>query len=133
MTSPVNSLLRAITGTLLQNTTVLGIIGNDGMKDRHLHRTAQPYLMVGDVESKDLSTDGDGLLECFVTLQAWSSTSRREVEVLADLLRNLLHDADLALAQASLVSIVHVKTVSRREVKTALYLAEVQFRVVIGT
>lgn len=133
MTSPVNSLLRAITGTLLQNTTVLGIIGPDGMKDRRLLRTAQPYLMVGDVESKDLSTDGDGLLECFVTLQAWSSTSRREVEVLADLLRNLLHDADLALAQASLVSILHVKTVSRREVKTALYVAEVQFRVVIGT
>lgn len=132
MTSPVNSLLRAMTSALQANATVRTMIGSDGIKDRRLLRSAQPYVMVGEVESKDLSTDGDGLLECHVTLQAWSSTSRREVEVLADLLRHLLQDADLPLDQACLVSIIHVKTVSRREVKTALYLAEVQFRVVVG-
>jgi hypothetical protein len=132
MISPVNKLLSTITSTLLQNTTVLSMIGRDGIKDRRLLRSAQPYVMVGDVESNDLSTDGDGMMECYVTLQAWSSTSRREVEVLADLLRALLQDADLTLGSASLVSIIHVKTVSRREVKTALYVAEVQFRVVIG-
>lgn len=132
MTSPINSLLRAMTSALLANATVLGMVGPDGIKDRRLLFSAEPYVMVGDVESKDLSTDGDGLLECFVTLQVWSSTSRREVETLADLLRDLLHDAALTLDGATLVSILHVKTVSRREAKTALYLAEVQFRAVLG-
>lgn len=132
MTSPVNELLTTITSTLLGNNTLLRMVGADGIKDRRLLRSSQPYLMVGEVETTDQSTDGDRLLESLVTLQAWSSTSRREAEVLADLLRDLLHDAALSLTSATLVSIIHTKTVSRREAKTALYVADVQFRAVMG-
>ncbi|MBB4954486.1 hypothetical protein H4S14_002963 [Agrobacterium vitis] len=132
MISPVNELLTSITSTLLGNNTLLRMVGPDGIKDRRLLRSSQPYLMVGEVESNDLSSDGDRLLECYLTLQAWSSTSRREAETLADLLRDLLHDAALPLTHATLVSIIHTKTVSRREAKTGLYVAEVQFRAVVG-
>lgn len=132
MTSPVNELLTVITSTLLNNAILLRMIGADGIKDRRLLRTSQPYLMVGEVETTDQSTDGDLLLESLVTLQAWSSTSRREAETLADLLRDMLHDAALPLAQSTLISLIHIKTVSRREAKTALYVADVQFRAVMG-
>lgn len=132
MTSPVNDLLTSITSTLLGNATLLRMVGADGIKDRRQLRSSQPYLMVGEVETTDLSTDDDRLLESLVTLQAWSSTSRRETETLADLLRDLLHDAALSLTSATLVSLTHLKTVSRREAKTALYVAEVQFRAVMG-
>lgn len=132
MSSPVNELLTTITSTLLNNVAVLKIIGADGIKDRRQLRSNQPYLMVGEVETTDQSTDGDRLLESLVTLQAWSATSRREAETLADLMRDLLHDAALSLTSATLVSIIHIKTVSRREAKTALYVADVQFRAVMG-
>lgn len=132
MSSPVNELLTTMTSALLNNVAVLKIIGADGIKDRRQLRSNQPYLMVGEVETTDLSTDGDRLLESLITLQGWSSTSRRETEALADLLRDLLHDAALTLTSATLVSITHVKTVSRREAKTALYVAEVQFRAIMG-
>jgi hypothetical protein len=132
MTSPVNDLLTSITSTLLGNAALLRMVGADGIKDRRQLRSNQPYLMVGEVETTDLSTDGDRLLESLVTLQAWSSISRRETEALADLLRDLLQDAALSLTSATLVSLTHLKTVSRREAKTALYVAEVQFRAVVG-
>ncbi|KAA3519642.1 DUF3168 domain-containing protein [Agrobacterium vitis] len=130
--SPVNDLLTAMTAAALADTGIAAIIGADGMKDRRLLRSAQPYLMVGEVTVTDLSTDDDGLVEALVSLQAWSSLSRREAESLAAMVRAVLQDAALPLAHARLIALRHIKTVSRREAKTGLYLAELQFRAVIA-
>lgn len=132
MTSPVNQLLTAMTAAIRADADITALVGADGVKDRRLLRSPEPYLTVGDVTVTDLSTDDDGLLEAQVALQAWSSVSRREAEALAALVRDLLQDATLPLATASLVSLRHLKTTSRRDVKTGLFLAEQQWRAVIG-
>ena len=132
MTSPVNQLLTAMTTAILADAGISALVGPDGIKDRRLLRSPEPYLTIGDVTVTDLSTDDDGLAEAQVMLQAWSSMSRREAEALAALVRGLLQDAALPLATASLVSLRHLKTVSRRDIKTGLFLAEQQWRAVIG-
>ncbi|MCM2291902.1 DUF3168 domain-containing protein [Allorhizobium sp. BGMRC 0089] len=129
--SPVNALLAAMVSVLLAEPSITALIGADGFRDRRLMRAAEPYLMFGEVTVNDLSTDGDGLIECLVSIQAWSSLSRRQVEMLAGQVRTVLSDAALTLTGAVLISLLPVKTVSRREAKTQLYVGEVQMRAVV--
>ena len=56
---------------------------------------------------------------------------RGEVEAVADAVRGLLDDAELSLPGHRLVSLRHRRTVSRREVKTGFFVAEMSFRAVV--
>lgn len=128
--SPANALLTAVYDRLAGNATLLSLTGG-GIHDRRLERIDMPYLVIGSVETADFSTGSEGGLEITIVLEAWSATSRREAEVMADAVRGLLHEADLNLAGAELVSLRHRRTVSRREAKTALFVAEMRFRAVV--
>lgn len=129
--SAVNELLQAVHALLSGDAALTALIGTAGIHDRRLSKAPLPYLVIGSIEARDYSTGTEAGCECVLTLEAWSASGRREAEEIAGLVRGLLEDADLALTTAVLVSLAHRKTVSRREARTALFVAEMQFRAVL--
>lgn len=133
MANPVNELLKAIHARLVADAALLALIGPDGIRDRRVAGLPLPALVIGKVETRDFSTASEDGAEILLTLEAWSKTSRREAEEIAGTVRGLLHDAALDVAGHALVSLAHRASVSRREPKTTLFVAEVQFRAVVET
>ncbi|MBR0556356.1 DUF3168 domain-containing protein [Ciceribacter sp. L1K23] len=127
----VNELLAAVFGQLAGDAAVTALVGGE-IHDRRLDRIAAPCLMLSTVETRDYSTvEADGL-EVVLTFEAWSATGRREAEEIAGAVRDALHGADLSLPTARLASLAHQRTTSRRAAKSAMYVAEVRLRAVIG-
>ncbi|SMD10840.1 DUF3168 domain-containing protein [Rhizobium sp. RU36D] len=128
--SPVNALLQAVHARLTGDAGLQALAGG-GIHDRRLGRIDMPYLVIGSVETADFSTGSEDGLEITLVLEAWSAISRREAEMTADAVRGLMHEAELELEAAELVSLRHRRTLSRREAKTALFVAEMRFRAVV--
>ncbi|MDQ0454284.1 DUF3168 domain-containing protein [Rhizobium paknamense] len=131
MSSAVNDLLVALVARLEGDGDLTALIGAGGICDRRLARGREPYVMIGQVEADDLSTDDESLLECRLVLTAWSAVGRQQAEAVAARLRAVIDDADLALQAGRVISLRHRKTVSRREEKTALFRVDVTFRAVV--
>ena len=131
MGSAVNELLVALQAHLRVDAALGALIGPDGLRDRRVLGLDLPALLLGNVEARDFSTASEAGLECLLTLEAWSAVGRREVEAVADAVRGLLDDAELSLPAHRLVSLRHRRTVSRREVKTGFFVAEMSFRAVV--
>lgn len=131
MGSAVNELLVALQAHLRLDAALGALIGPDGLRDRRVLGLDLPALLLGNVEARDFSTASEAGLECLLTLEAWSAEGRREVEAVADAVRGLLDDAELSLQAHRLVSLRHRRTVSRREVKTGFFVAEMSFRAVV--
>ncbi|GEO84380.1 MULTISPECIES: DUF3168 domain-containing protein [Alphaproteobacteria] len=131
MTSPVNEFLAAVQARLSADAGLVALVGASGLRDRRADRLDLPALVLGTVETRDYSTASEAGVEILMTLEAWSATSRREAEAIAAKARVVLGDAPPMLAGAVLVSLRHRRTVSRREVKTGFFAAEMAFRAVV--
>lgn len=144
MSSPVNEVLAAIharlgadpaLATLLAPTDPQGGPGGDpagtAIRDRRLDHQVLPCLLLSTVETRDRSTGEAGGLELLLSFEAWSETGRQQAEEIAARVRDLLHDANLALPTATLVSLFHRGTTSRRLAKTSLFVAVVRMRAVV--
>lgn len=127
----VNELLAAVHVRLMEDAAVMALVGGE-IHDRRLDRIVAPCLMLATVETREYATvEADGL-EVVLTFEAWSASGRREAEEIAGAVRDALHDAALSLPTARLASLAHQRTTSRRAAKTAMYVAEVRLRAVIG-
>lgn len=133
MANPVNELLKAVHTRLVADAALVAVIGADGIRDRRIAGLPLPALVIGEVETRDFSTASEDGVEILLTLEAWSKIGRREAEEIAGTVRRLLHDAALDMSGHALVSLAHRGSVSRREPKTTLFVAEVQFRAVLET
>lgn len=131
MTSPANELMTAIQTRLTADAGLVALIGPGGLGDRRVNRLNLPVVVAGSVETRDVSTATEPGAEIIFTLEAWSGEGRRAAEAIAEALRALLDDADLTLSGRHLVSLSHRRTVSRREPKTAFFVAEASFRAVV--
>ncbi|MCL6708343.1 DUF3168 domain-containing protein [Pseudomonas sp. R2.Fl] len=127
----VNELLAAVQARLMGDAELATLVGGE-IHDRRLDRIAAPCLILATVETRDYSTGEAEGLEVLLGFEAWSKTGRREAEEIAGAVRAALHDAGLALTTARLVGLMHQWTVSRRVAKTAMYVAEVRMRAVLG-
>lgn len=127
----VNELLAAVHARLTEDVGLSALVGGE-IHDRRLDRIAAPCLMLATVETRDYSTGEAEALEVLLGFEAWSATGRREAEEIAGAVRDALHDAAFELETVRLASLMHRRTVSRRVVKSALSVAEVMFRAVIG-
>ena len=126
-----NALLTAIHGRLSGDAALAALIGPDGIRDRLLPRPVLPSIVFGEVETRDYSTATEAGEEHRLTLEVWSEAEgRREAEEIAGRVRLLLHDAPMTLADHALVSLLHVRTRTRRQPKTKLFVAELRFRAV---
>lgn len=143
MSAPVNELMAALQAAVMADAALVAWIGADGFSDRRLRATRFPALTIGAVEARDFSTGTETGFEIVLTLEAWSERGRREAEEVAEGVRRVAQGLPPALAPAQapalapalaslrLVNMVHRRTVSRREAKTGLFVAEVTMRAVV--
>ncbi|MBW9112697.1 DUF3168 domain-containing protein [Rhizobium cauense] len=129
--SATNELLAAIHARLTGDAVLLGLIGEDGVRDRLATGRKLPSVLIGDVNSNDYSTSTERGEEHLFSLEIWIDVGgRKQAQLVASRLHALLHDAALDLGPYRLVSLLHARTQSRREPKTKLYVAELRFRAV---
>jgi len=131
MTNAVNALLAAVQQAVRADAALMAVLGPQGISDRTVRPQRFPALVVGSVEARDFSTgEADGA-EILLTLEAWSAVSRREAEGLVAEFRRLADELPEMLEGFRLVNFRHRRTVSRREVKAGLFVAEAGFRAVV--
>ncbi|MGR6466294.1 DUF3168 domain-containing protein [Rhizobium sp. PAMB 3182] len=129
--SAANALLQAVHAALAADAVLAGLVGPDAIHDRQLTGKARPYLVIGEMVSRDNSTSTEAGEVHLMTIEAWSDEpGRREVDAIAGAVRSVLHDAALALSGATLVSLLHQSTRVRREPKGRAFKAEITFRAV---
>ncbi|QLF69870.1 DUF3168 domain-containing protein [Peteryoungia desertarenae] len=131
MGAKVNDLLVALQSAVSSDPVLTGFLGSDGLTDRRHRATRLPRLSLGSVESRDYSTASEASLECFLTLEIWSETGRREAELLADRLRALALGLGENIGETRLANMLHRRTASRRDMRTGLFVAEVTVRAVL--
>ena len=132
MTDPQSALAAAIVAALNANAAMTATIGPKAIHDRLLTKAAMPYVVLRDITSTEWGADNDGGLEHQVSLDAWSSLAgHREAQAIAGIIRASLDNARLNLSGGvTLISLLHVKTRTRREPKTDAHVAEMVFRAV---
>lgn len=131
MSAAANPLLQAIHARLAADATLTALIGTGGIHDRLLPRAAMPCLVIAELRTEDFSTATEQAEEHFLVLDAWSDAQgQKQAQEIAARVRALLHDANLTLAGARLVSLMHRTTRTRRELKTRCHIATMQFRAV---
>ncbi|QEE47135.1 DUF3168 domain-containing protein [Rhizobium sp. WL3] len=131
MTNAVNALLAALQQAVKADATLMAVLGPQGITDRTVRPQLFPALVVGSVEARDYSTGEAEVAEILLTLEAWSAVSRREAEELIAEARRVAGGLPEGLDGFRLVNVRHRRTVSRREVKAGLFVAEASFRAVV--
>lgn len=131
MTNAVNALLAALQQAVKADAALMALLGPQGISDRTVRPQRFPALALGPVEARDSSTgEADGA-EILLTLKAWSAVSRREAEGLVAEFRRVADGLPETMDGFRLVNFRHRRTVSRREVKAGLFVAEASFRAVV--
>lgn len=131
MSIAVNALLAALQQAVKADAGLALLLGSQGLSDRTVRPQRFPALAVGAVETRDYSTGEAEGAEILLTLEAWSMVSRREAEGLADAARRIVEAVPEGLGGLRLVNVRHRRTVSRRDVKAGLFVAEASFRAVV--
>lgn len=131
MMNAVNALLAAVQQAVRADAALMAVLGPQGISDRTVRPLRFPALAVGSVEARDFSTgEADGA-EILLTFEAWSAVSRREAEGLVADVRRVAAGLPEGLEGFRLVNFRHRRTVSRRDVKAGLFVAEAGFRAVV--
>lgn len=130
--SAAQALQKAIFARLSSDAALTAQIGIDGVSDRLLTRSQTPQLHFAGIDSRDISTGptepGE---EHVVTLVARNGEGGAAVvQAVASRVMALLHDAALSLEDHTLVSLLHRRTVSRRDRVAKGHMAEMEFRAV---
>lgn len=131
MTNAVNGLLAALQQAVKADAALMAVLGPQGISDRTVRPQRFPAVVVGMVETRDFSTGEAEGAEILLTLEAWSALSRREAEGLVAEVRRVAHGLPETMDVFRLVNFRHRRTVSRREVKAGLFVAEASFRAVV--
>lgn len=131
MTNAVNALLAALQQAVKADADLMAVLGPQGISDRTVRPQRFPAVTVGLVEARDFSTGEAEGAEILLTLEAWSAVSRREAEALVAEVRRVAHGLPETMDGFRLVNFRHWRTVSRREVKAGLFVAEASFRAVV--
>lgn len=128
--SAANALLRAIHARLSGDAGLAALIGPQGIHDRLLPRRTLPAVVMGEMDTRDLSASGAAGEEHFLVLEAWAEgEGRKRALEIAARVKALLDDTSLALEDgAVLVSLFAIGSRSGREPRTKAYRVEMRFR-----
>lgn len=131
MSSATSSLQKAIWQKLSSDAALTAKIGTGGIVDRVIAKRAFPYLVIGEIITRDWSTSTEPGEEHIITVEVWSDKDgHAEAQSLAGQARDLLHNQPLALTGAVLVNLQHISTRVRREPRSRAHVAFVQLRAV---
>ncbi|OCW55768.1 DUF3168 domain-containing protein [Hoeflea olei] len=126
-----NLLLKAVVARLAADAELTAITGPGRIFDRPVTRAEPPYLVLGEMTSSDFGTGDGAMSEHRFEIDAWcGQNGRRQAAELAEAVRAALHDADIALEGAVLVTLRHERTLTRRVPKSGFHVARVRFRAV---
>ncbi|KQW31139.1 hypothetical protein ASE36_02320 [Rhizobium sp. Root274] len=131
MTNAVNALAIALQQAVKADAVLVAQLGTDGVTDRALRPQRFPALVLSTVEARDYSTGESEGTEILLVLEAWSAKSRREAEELVADVRRVAEGLSDGLSGFRLVNFSHRRTISRRDVKAGLFVAEARFRAVV--
>ncbi|PWW02214.1 uncharacterized protein DUF3168 [Hoeflea marina] len=127
-----NPLQKAVVARLAGDAAILAIAGPGRVLDRGATRRLLPCLVVGDWSVSDWSTGTETGAEHRFEIEIWSEhNGRRQAMDLALATGVALHDAALALDAGRLVNLRLERTRSRREPRSNLNTARLEFRAVV--
>jgi hypothetical protein len=99
-------LQRCIYRSLIGDEALVALLGGPRVYDGAPRRAAFPYVTIDEIATRDWSTDSGAGFEHVVRLSAWSRHGgKREVHQLLDAIRDRLHDAALAMEDATLINL----------------------------
>ena len=127
--SPVSALRRAIRLALLADPTLLGMIGGGQVFDEAPSGTQTPYIVFADTQWRDWSTTGSRGAEQIFVLTVWSSQhGLHEALDISERIVELLDEASLDLAGATLVDLRFQQLETRRDRTGRFARANLRFR-----
>lgn len=100
------ALQTAMRDALLADSPLIAALGGDRVYDHVPQGTALPYLTLGDIETRDWSTQDARGAEHTVTIRAWSGAKgRRQAQTLIGEVDRVLDGASLSLVGYKLVNL----------------------------
>lgn len=95
-----------IVEALSNDSALLGLLGGSRIYDHVPQHSDYPFVSVGQAVARDWSTSSEEGHEHFVTLHVWSKhRGRKQVHIIVNALREVLHDGDLQLSDHQLVNL----------------------------
>lgn len=130
MTSaPVTILRRAIRATLLADTTLQSLLGGAKVFDDTPSGTVTPYIVFADTQWRDWSATLSHGAEQILVLSVWSTQRGvREALDIAERVIELLDEAPLTLAGATLVDLRFQQLETKRDATGRFARANLRFR-----
>jgi hypothetical protein len=129
MSLPAIELKKAIRNRLVSDTTLTTLLGGARIYDETPRAAAPPYVVFGELISRDVSTVSGRAHESVIVLQALSNESgHKQAHAIAARLEELLHDAPLTIAGHVLVNLMLTGSEARRERNNEATRATLRFR-----
>ena len=129
MSSAVWDLQQAVHATLAADTGVLALLGGARVYDDVPRGAAFPYISLAAFTARDWATGTEPGTEITFTVHAWSrGAGHKGPHLLAEAVRNALHDQALTLADHHLVNLRHESSETRRERDGDTYRVIARFR-----
>lgn len=124
------ALQKAVHSALAADAGLAAIVGAN-VYDDVPQGTAFPYVVIGDVTTRDWSTQTQAGHEHIVVIHAWSKQrGRREVQMIIERIDAVLDDAALTLEDHQLINLRVVFWTALRDLDGASYHGVVRLRAV---
>ncbi len=127
--SPVTILRRAIRAALLADATVVAMLGGAKVYDEAPPGAQPPYIVFADAQWRDWSTTLSRGAEQIFVLTGWSAQrGTREAHDIAGRVVELLDEAPLALAGATLIDLRFLELEAKRDGAGRFARVNIRFR-----
>jgi len=131
MSSPAWELQKAVYAALKGDSALVALLGGARVYDDVPRGAVFPYVTFGPATARDWSTGTDGGCEHLITLRAWSKGGgEKEVHLVLEAIRVVLHEAALTLDGHRLVNLRHEVSDTLRGADGETYQGVVRFRAV---
>lgn len=125
------ALQQSVYAALVDDTTILALLGGPRIYDDVPQGADFPYLTIGQSTIRDWSTSNEDGDEHTLTLHVWSrENGRKQTHAIMGALREALHDRPLALTGHRLINLRHEFSDARREPDGDTYRGIVRYRAV---
>jgi hypothetical protein len=129
MSLPFITLKKAVRDALLADAALVTLIGSNKVFDETPRDAALPYLVFGEILTRDASTNSGRAHDTTLVLHVLSGQGgQREAHAIAARAELLLHDAVLSLTGHRLINLTFAGSETRRERNLQTTRATLRFR-----
>ena len=125
------SLQESIYLALTTDAPLTALLGGANVFDDVPQDVSFPYVTLAQSEARDWSTGTEDGSEHIVTVQVWSRAGgKKDVQGIVQAIKDVLHDADLALTDHRLINLRQELSEARLEADGETYRATLRYRAV---